>query len=124
MDILAAVKALKAPKRSCRVRLYNPNGYLIDAMSKGWATRWRTAGWVTGEGKPTAHSDLWNALLKLCAVHRVEFLSLPTEGIEEYGLCQRLASKVIAEQVRQVDQARAGQIATPDRGRPSDPAPH
>jgi ribonuclease HI len=107
MDVLAAVVALKALKRPSRVTLYNGNGYLIDAISKGWAARWRAAGWVTGEGKPTAHADLWDALLELCTVHHVEFVWLPSEGIEEYAQCQRLANDVIKEQVRQVAQGRA-----------------
>lgn len=107
MDLLAAVQALKALTRPCRVTLYNTNGYLIDAMSKGWAARWRAAGWVTGEGKPTAHVELWDALLELCGVHNVEFVWLPAEGIAEYAQCQRLARQVIEEQVRQVVQGRA-----------------
>lgn len=107
MDVLAAVEALKALKRACRVTLYNTNGYLIDAMSKGWASRWRDAGWRTAEGKPTAHADLWDALLELCAVHEVEFVWLPAEGIEEYARCHRLARQVIEEQVRRTVQGRA-----------------
>jgi ribonuclease HI len=107
MDVLAAVEALKALKRPCRVTLYNSNGYLIEAMSKGWAARWREAGWVTGEGKPTAHADLWDALLELCSVHEVAFVWLPAEGINEYAQCHRLARQVIEEQVRMVAETRS-----------------
>jgi ribonuclease HI len=117
MDVLAAVEALKALKRPCRVTLYNTNGYLIDALSKGWAVRWREAGWLTGEGKPTAHADLWDALLELCAVHEVDFVWLPAEGIDEYARCHRLARQVIEEQVRGVAQSRAEHGAAADRPR-------
>jgi len=116
MDLLAAVEALKALKRPCRVTLYNTNGYLIDGMSKGWAARWQEAGWVTGEGKPTAHAELWDALLELCAVHEVEFVWLPAEGIDEYAQCHRLARQVIQEQVRRVVESRAEPGTAPDRG--------
>jgi ribonuclease HI len=117
MDVLAAVEALKALKRPCRVTLYNTNGYLIDAMSKGWAVRWREAGWLTAEGKPTAHADLWDALLELCAVHEVEFVWLPADGIGEYTQCHRLARQVIEEQVRRIAQKRAEPNAAADRPR-------
>jgi ribonuclease HI len=115
MDLLAAVKALCALKWPCQVTLFNTNGYLIDAMSKAWAVRWREAGWVTGEGKPTAHADLWDALLELCAVHQVKFVWLPAEGIPEYAQCHRLAREVIQEQVRRVAQGRAKPGAAADR---------
>jgi ribonuclease HI len=87
--------------------LYNTNGYLIEAMTKGWAVRWRDTGWVTSEGKPTAHADLWDALLELCVVHQVTFVWLPADGIPEYARCHRLARNVIQEQVRQVAEERA-----------------
>ena len=108
MDLLAAVDSLKALKCKCRVKLYNTNGYLIEAMSKGWAARWREAGWVTGEGKPTAQAELWDVLLELCEVHEVEFVWLPVESIEEYAQCHRLARQVIQEQVRRMARDRAG----------------
>ena len=54
---------------------------------------------MTGEGKPTAHAELWDVLLELCEVHEVEFVWLPVEGIEEYAQCHRLARQVIQEQV-------------------------
>lgn len=108
MDLLAAVEALKALTRPSRVTLYNTNGYLIEGMSKGWASRWRDAGWVTAEGKPTAHADLWDALLDLSVVHRVEFVWLPAEGVAEYGRCTKLARAVIKEQVRRIAEQRHG----------------
>jgi ribonuclease HI len=116
MDLLAAVEALKALKQPCHVTLYNTNGYVIDAMSKGWAVKWREAGWVTREGKPAAHPDLWDTLLELCDVHKVEFVWLPVEGIDEYAQCHRLARAVIGEQVRRVAQTRVESLVT-GRGR-------
>jgi ribonuclease HI len=107
MDLLAAVAALRALTRPSRITLYNSNGYVIEGMAKGWAARWRAAGWTTAEGKPAAHADLWEPLLELCVVHEVAFVWLPTEGIPEYAACQRLARAVIREQVRRVSESRA-----------------
>lgn len=107
MDLLAAVEGLRALKLPCRVTLYNTNSYLTDGMSKGWARRWRENGWRTSEDKPTAHTDLWDTLLELCAVHEVDFVWLPMDsGIAEYQQCDALARSVTAHQVRQVIESR------------------
>jgi ribonuclease HI len=108
MDLLAAVDSLGALKWPCRVKLYNANGYLIDGMTKGWAERWQEDGWTTAEGKPTAHMDLWEKVLALCADHEVEFVWIPTsEGLPEYRRCDRLAREFVARQVRQTAENRA-----------------
>lgn len=102
MDLLAAVEGLAALKWPCRVKLYNSNGYLIDGMAKGWAERWQDAGWQTASGQPTAHSDLWEKLLALCAEHTVEFVWVPTsEELPEFRRCDQLAREFVARRVRQ-----------------------
>src|SRR5467141_3195685 len=73
MDIVAAIEGLRALKRRCRVMLYNTNRYLIDAIAKGWAQRWRARGWINAENKPTAHTASWEELLALCSRHDVTF---------------------------------------------------
>ena len=108
MDLLAAVEGLRALKCPCQVTVYNTNTYLRDAMSKGWARRWRANGWRTGADKPTAHADLWDALLELCDVHEVAFVWLPMDaGVEEYQRCDALARAVTASQVQEVIEDRA-----------------
>jgi ribonuclease HI len=83
-------------------------------MAKGWAARWRAAGWTTAEGRPTAHAELWEAILELCSVRDVEFVWLPAEGIPEYAVCQRLARAVVREQVRRIAESRAEAVAARD----------
>jgi ribonuclease HI len=101
MDLASAVEGLRALKFPCRVSLYNTNSYLTDAMSKGWTQRWQENGWRTNEDKPTAHSDLWQALLELCAIHEVEFVWLPMDpSVEEYQRCDELAREVTASQAQ------------------------
>ena len=108
MDLRAAVESLGALKWPCRVKLYNANGYFIDGMTKGWARRWQEEGWTTAGGKPTAHSDLWEKLLALCAEHTVEFVWVPTrEDLPEYRRCDQLAREFVARRVRQSVESRA-----------------
>ena len=116
MDLAAAVEGLRALKFPCRVLLYNPNSYLTDGMSKGWARRWQANGWRTSEDKPTAHSDLWQALLELSTIHDVEFAWLPIDSsVEEYRRCDELAREVTASQVRAIIESRASQSPVTNR---------
>src|SRR6185437_9261706 len=74
---------------------------------KGWARRWRENGWRTEADKPTAHADLWDMLLKLCAIHEVEFVWLPASAqIADYEQCDRLARQVLASQIRRIIEDR------------------
>jgi len=92
MDLRAAIEGLRALKQPCRVTLYNNNTYLVDAMAKGWAAKWRARGWTNNEKKPTPHVDLWEELLDLCATHEVYFVYRRLEGQDrELSRCNLLA---------------------------------
>ena len=92
MDIQAAIEGLTALKQPCRVTLYNNNTYLVDAIAKGWAVKWRARGWTNNEKKPTPHVDLWEELLGLCAVHEVSFHYRRLDGNDrELARCDLLA---------------------------------
>jgi ribonuclease HI len=74
MELLAAITALEALKRPCRVTLYSDSQYLVDAVMKGWASRWRANGWKRNRKEFAVNTDLWGSLLDLCAQHEVEFV--------------------------------------------------
>ena len=100
MDIQAAIAGLKALKESCRVTLYNNNTYLVDAIVKGWAAKWRARGWTNSEKQPTVHADLWEELSGLCAVHEVEFVYRRLDGnSQEMARCDLLAHGAAKAQV-------------------------
>ena len=46
MEIMAVLAALKALKEPCDIVLCSDSKYVIDALSKGWALKWRAAGWM------------------------------------------------------------------------------
>jgi ribonuclease HI len=92
MEILAAIRGLEALKAPCRVRLHSDSQYLVDAMTKGWARRWRANGWRRNRHDKAVNPDLWERLLTLCETHEVEFLWVRGHaGNRENERCDALA---------------------------------
>jgi ribonuclease HI len=58
MEILAAIVALEALKWPCRVTLHSDSRYLVDAVTRGWARRWRANGWKRNDKEYAANADL------------------------------------------------------------------
>ena len=73
MELLAAIVGLEALNRDCDVTLYSDSRYLVDAVSKGWAARWRKNGWMRNKREAAVNPDLWERLLNLLERHSVEF---------------------------------------------------
>ncbi len=74
MELRAAIEGLKALKEPCRVTVYTDSRYLVDAMEKGWARRWRARGWMRNGKERALNPDLWEELLRLCERHEVRFV--------------------------------------------------
>ncbi|MCF7816709.1 MAG: ribonuclease HI [Kiritimatiellales bacterium] len=73
MELLACIEGLRSLKRPCDVVLTSDSKYVVDAITKGWAKRWRSKGWNLSPSKPAKNTDLWALLLDLCEEHRVSF---------------------------------------------------
>ena len=61
MELTAAIAALEALKRPCRVRLHTDSIYLRDGITR-WINKWRRNGWLTSDRKPVKNADLWERL--------------------------------------------------------------
>lgn len=72
MELMAAVAALRALKRPCRVALYSDATYVVDGVNKGAMRRWRACGWRRN-GEAVPNFDLWRELSELCETHEVRF---------------------------------------------------
>ena len=72
MEMMAAIRALEALKRSVDVRLHTDSTYLKDGVTK-WMTRWKANGWKTAKKKPVKNIDLWRRLEAALAGQRVEW---------------------------------------------------
>jgi len=73
MELTAAIVGLQALKERCQVTLYSDSQYLVNAMTQGWAERWRANNWRRNRHEPALNPDLWQQLLDLCAQHDVSF---------------------------------------------------
>jgi ribonuclease HI len=72
MELMAAIRALEALKRRCRVRLYTDSLYVMKGIST-WIGDWKRRGWRTADKKPVKNEDLWRRLDELAAKHDIEW---------------------------------------------------
>jgi ribonuclease HI len=70
MELRAAIEALGALKRPCRVDLYTDSVYVRSGITE-WLPAWRARGWKTADKKPVKNQDLWHALSDAAARHDV-----------------------------------------------------
>ena len=69
MELTAAVEALKALKRPCRVQFYTDSEYLRKGITE-WINTWKRRGWKTAGKKPVKNQDLWRALDAVIQKHQ------------------------------------------------------
>jgi ribonuclease HI len=99
MELLAAIRALKALSRPCDVVLRTDSSYLRDGITK-WIHGWQRNGWRTADKKPVKNADLWMALLEAAAPHKIRWEWVKAHaGHAENERADRLASDA-ADQFR------------------------
>jgi ribonuclease HI len=74
MELLGVITGLEALVRPSEVRLHTDSAYIVDAVTKGWARKWRAQGWKRNKKDRAENPDLWERLLTLCDTHTVEFI--------------------------------------------------
>jgi len=72
MELTAAIEALAALKRACRVRLTTDSEYLRQGITQ-WLPRWKANGWRTSQRQPVKNQDLWQRLDEAAAPHDVRW---------------------------------------------------
>ena len=93
MELLAAIRGLEQLKVPCSVTLYSDSKYLVDAISLGWAEKWRKKGWKKADGKPALNVDLWVRLLALFEKHTVSLVWVKGHNGHSYNeRCDLLAT--------------------------------
>lgn len=96
MELTAVIEALKLLKEPCKVNLYSDSKYVCDGLSLGWARSWKAHGWVKSDKKPALNSDLWDELLRLDDIHKINVIWIKGHnGHPENERCDRMAVEAI-----------------------------
>lgn len=72
MELMAAITALEALKKSCTVDLHTDSKYVQQGIS-GWIHNWKRNGWRTADKKPVKNADLWQRLDAAIQQHNVRW---------------------------------------------------
>ncbi len=93
MELMAAISALELLKEPCEVTLCSDSKYMIDSITKGWATSWKAKGWKKADKSPALNPDLWERLLALLEIHKVSFVWVRGHNGHPYNeRCDKLAT--------------------------------
>ena len=61
MELTAAIRALEALTRPCKVELHTDSQYVRQGITE-WMPGWKARGWKTADKKPVKNDDLWREL--------------------------------------------------------------
>ncbi len=94
MELLACIEGLSALKRPLPVIILSDSQYVVNAMTRGWAERWRARDWRRTKNALAENADLWARLLELCENLPVEFRWVRGHaGTPENERCDALATE-------------------------------
>jgi ribonuclease HI len=93
MELTAVITALSLLKEPCHVTLTSDSKYVIDAIQKGWLDSWQKKGWRKADGKTVLNIDLWERLVALLEIHKVDFVWVHGHTGHKYNeRCDELAT--------------------------------
>jgi ribonuclease HI len=72
MELMAAIQALEALTKPCRVELHTDSRYVMDGISQ-WISAWKARGWKTAAKAPVKNEDLWRRLDEARNRHDVDW---------------------------------------------------
>jgi ribonuclease HI len=95
MELMAAIQALAALAEPCIVELHTDSTYVQKGISE-WLPGWKQRGWKKADKQPVKNADLWQALDKEAARHRVSWFWVKGHsGHVENDMADALANKAI-----------------------------
>jgi ribonuclease HI len=97
MELMAAIRALEALTRPCKVVLTTDSEYVKNGITQ-WLANWKRRGWKTASRQPVKNADLWRRLDAAASRHRVEWRWVRGHsGHPENERVDELARRGIAE---------------------------
>ncbi|MDY0068034.1 MAG: ribonuclease HI [Steroidobacteraceae bacterium] len=97
MELTAAIRALAALKRPCKIELYTDSQYVRKGITE-WLPQWKARNWRTADRKPVKNVDLWQALEREIERHQIEWHWVQGHaGVPGNERADRLANEAIDE---------------------------
>lgn len=97
MELMAAIMALEALKRPCKVDLHTDSKYVMQGITE-WMRGWKARGWLTADKKPVKNADLWQRLDAARLRHDVKWRWVKGHaGHELNERADQLANRGVAE---------------------------
>ena len=94
MELTAALEALKALKRPCKIELYTDSEYLRNGITT-WLPAWKRRGWQRKSG-PVKNQDLWQELDEQAQKHQIDWRWVRGHTGDLYNeRCDQLAADMI-----------------------------
>ncbi len=96
MELTAALMALRALNRPCRVQLFSDSAYLVSAFNENWIVNWQRNGWKNAAKIQVANKDLWQALWNEHLRHEITWMKVKGHADNEYNnRCDKMAVREI-----------------------------
>ena len=70
IELMVAIQALVALKKSCQISLSTDSQYVKKGITE-WLPQWKRRAWLTANKKPVKNSDLWKELAKQAERHHI-----------------------------------------------------
>jgi ribonuclease HI len=100
MELMAAIRALEALKKPCKVELHTDSKYVMQGITE-WLPGWKRRGWLTADKKPVKNDDLWRRLDEARLRHDVSWKWVKGHaGHELNERADRLANRGIDEMLQ------------------------
>jgi ribonuclease HI len=100
MEMTAAIRALEALKKPCKVELHTDSKYVMQGITE-WLPGWKRRGWMTADKKPVKNDDLWRRLDEARLRHDVSWKWVKGHaGHELNERADRLANRGIDEMLQ------------------------
>lgn len=92
MELMGVISALESLNQPCQATLYTDSQYIVNAINKGWAKKWRSNGWMRTKKDAAKNPDLWERLLGLLEINDATFVWVKGHAENEYNnRCDELA---------------------------------
>jgi len=96
MEITAVIEGLKMLKFPCEVEVYSDSAYVVNAFNQHWTDNWIKNNWKTSDKNPVKNKELWQELIELTNLHKVQFIKVKGHADNEFNnRCDELARNEI-----------------------------